>query len=58
MKRPISTTGHVANASHHPEGNVNAEAFDERDARLILLLTAALSEYVERRRLIAALGEA
>jgi len=41
--------GDVANAPHHPEGNVNAEAFDERDARLILLLTAALSEYVERR---------
>jgi hypothetical protein len=41
--------GDVANAPHHPEGNVNAEAFDGRDARLILLLTAALSEYVERR---------
>jgi hypothetical protein len=41
--------GDVANAPHHPEGNVNAELFDARDARLILLLTAALSEYVERR---------
>jgi hypothetical protein len=41
--------GDVANAPHHPEGNVNAESFDGRDARLILLLTAALSEYVERR---------
>jgi hypothetical protein len=34
---------------HHPEGNVNAELFNDRDVRLILLLTAALSEYVERR---------
>jgi hypothetical protein len=41
--------GDVANAPHHPEGNVNAELFNDRDARLILLLTAALSEYVERR---------
>jgi hypothetical protein len=41
--------GDVANAPHHPEGNVNAELFDARDARLILLLTATLSEYVEHR---------
>lgn len=41
--------GDVANALHHPEGNVNAELFDGRDARLLLLLTTALSEYVERR---------
>jgi len=41
--------GDVANALHHPEGNVNAELFDARDARLILLLTATLSEYVEHR---------
>jgi hypothetical protein len=38
--------GDVANAPHHPEGDVNAEVFDQRDARLILLLTTALSEYV------------
>ncbi len=41
--------GDVANAPHHLERNVNAGGFDERDARLILILTAALSEYVERR---------
>jgi hypothetical protein len=41
--------GDVANAPHHPEGDVNAELFNDRDARLILVLTAALSEYVERR---------
>jgi hypothetical protein len=41
--------GNVANAPHHPEGDVNAERFDGRDARLLLLLTAALSEYVESR---------
>ncbi len=37
----------IANAPHHPEGDVDAELFDQRDARLVLLLTAALSEYVE-----------
>lgn len=41
--------GEVANAPHHPEGHIDAERFNARDARLILLLTAALSEYVERR---------
>lgn len=41
--------GDVANAPHHPEGDVNAELFNDTDARLILVLTAALSEYVERR---------
>jgi hypothetical protein len=41
--------GDVANAPHHPEGEVDAELFDGRDARLVLLLTAALSEYVEHR---------
>jgi hypothetical protein len=39
----------IANAPHHPEGSVTAEIFDGRDARLLLLLTSALSEYVERR---------
>jgi len=39
----------VANAAHHPEGDVNAEPFTYGDARLILLLTAALSEYVQCR---------
>jgi hypothetical protein len=38
--------GDVANAPHHPEG---AELFTGQDARLLLILTAALSEYVERR---------
>jgi hypothetical protein len=38
--------GDIANAPHHPEGSVDAELFDWRDARLVLLLTAALSEYV------------
>ena len=41
--------GDVANAPHHPEGDVNAELFDSRDARFLLLLTAALSEYVRPR---------
>lgn len=41
--------GDVANAPHHPEGGVNSQVFDGRDARLMLLLTAALSEYVERQ---------
>jgi hypothetical protein len=39
--------GDIANAPHHPEGDVDAELLDERDARLVLLLTVALSEYVE-----------
>ncbi len=42
--------GDIANAPHHPEGNVNAELFERRDARLILLLTSALSEYVSEAR--------
>jgi len=41
--------GDVANAPHHPEGDVNAEIFEGRDARLVLMLTAALSEYLERQ---------
>lgn len=36
----------IANAPHHPEGDVNAELFTGGDARLLLLLTAALSEYL------------
>lgn len=40
--------GDVANAPAHPEGHVDSELFDGRDARLLLLLTAALSEYVEQ----------
>ncbi len=39
--------GDIANAPHHPEGDIDAELFDERDARLVLILTAALSEYAE-----------
>lgn len=42
-------SGDVANAPHHPEGDVDSQAFDGRDARLLLLLTATLSEYVEKR---------
>jgi hypothetical protein len=38
--------GDVANAPHHPEGDVDVEVFERRDARLILLLTSALSEWV------------
>lgn len=41
--------GDIANAPHHPESDLSAERFDERDARLVLLLTAALSEYVAWR---------
>jgi hypothetical protein len=41
--------GDLANAPHHPESDVNAEVFTGRDARLLLILTVALSEYVERR---------
>jgi len=40
--------GDVANAPHHPEGDVSTELFERRDARLILILTAALSEYVQQ----------
>lgn len=42
--------GDIANAPHHPEGEVDAELFDGRDARLVLLLTTALSEYVSQAR--------
>lgn len=38
--------GDIANAPHHPEGDVDAEVFDAHDARLVLLLAAALSQYV------------
>lgn len=41
--------GDVANTPPHPEGDVDADLFERRDARLILLLTAALSEYIEQR---------
>jgi len=41
--------GDVANAPHHPEEDVNAEIFEGRDARLVLMLTATLSEYLERQ---------
>lgn len=36
----------VANVEHHPEGTPDEQYFDAADARLILLLTAALSEYL------------
>jgi hypothetical protein len=38
--------GDLANAAHHPEGEPEVQVFDQRDARLLLLLTAALSEYL------------
>jgi len=38
--------GIVANAPHHPEGRPTVELFTEADARLILLLTATLCEYL------------
>jgi hypothetical protein len=41
--------GDIADAPHHPEGDVDAELFERRDARLILLLTAALSEYLDQQ---------
>lgn len=40
--------GDIANAPHHPENDDDIELFDRRDARLVLLLTAVLSEYVEQ----------
>ena len=40
--------GDFANAPHHPEGDVDSELFEARDARLLLILTAALSEYLGR----------
>ena len=36
----------VTNAPHHPEGEASSQQFDVADARLILLLTAALSAYL------------
>lgn len=36
----------VANEPHHPEGQVVAQHFDAADARLLLTLTAALSQYL------------
>ncbi|HEX3679024.1 MAG TPA: hypothetical protein VHU90_04820, partial [Galbitalea sp.] len=36
----------LVNAPHHPEGHEQPQHFDAADARLILLLTAALSSYV------------
>lgn len=39
----------IESTPHHPESDVDSSTFDGRDARLILFLTAALSEYVGRR---------
>lgn len=36
----------ITNAPHHPEGEASGQQFDAPDARLILLLTAALSAYL------------
>jgi hypothetical protein len=49
LHRLWKEVGDVANAPHHPEGDVDGDVFDVRDARLLLLLTSALSEYVQPR---------
>jgi hypothetical protein len=36
----------IVNNPHHPEGHPTVQLFDAEDARMVLLLTAALSEYV------------
>ncbi len=36
----------LVNAPHHPEGRPTEQRFDAADARLMLILTAALSQYV------------
>ena len=36
----------IVNAPHHPEGQPAEQKFDVSDARLMLMLTASLSEYV------------
>ena len=36
----------IVNEPHHPEGKAVAQEFDACDARFMLLLTAALSEYI------------
>ena len=46
LDNPWKEVGDIANAPHHPEGDVDAELFERRDAKLVLLLTAARSEYV------------
>lgn len=38
----------IVNAPHHPEGQPSEQHFDASDARLMLMLTAALSQYVCR----------
>ena len=39
----------IVNVPHHPEGKQVEQHFDASDARLMLMLTAALAEYVGRR---------
>lgn len=36
----------LVNRPHHPEGTATPQGYEAADARLLLLLTAALSEYV------------
>ena len=50
FKSPLAHDGDIANAPHHPENDDDIELFDRRDARLVLMLTAVLSEYVEQPR--------
>lgn len=42
--------GDVARAAHHPESDDAAHTFTYQDARLVLLLTSAASEYVQLPR--------
>jgi hypothetical protein len=36
----------LVNLPHHPEGQPEVQHFDDADARIMLVLTAALSSYV------------
>jgi hypothetical protein len=36
----------ITNAPHHPEGEASSQQFDAADARLALLVTAALSAFL------------
>lgn len=42
------TATDVANVEHHPEGTRHEQTFSANDARLMLHVTAALSEYISR----------
>jgi hypothetical protein len=40
----------IVNAPHHPEGKPVEQHFDAADARLMLMLTASLSQYINGHR--------